>query len=263
MPFFTMSKDPVCLLPHNFNVFLHTVTSNESVCKVPAPQNTMLKHESCPHARILQFLTPNNSEPTPSLYPTRGQHQDGLISLQQAIACAIQHGNQRFQQRRHRSVLRFAVYVRQIICTPSSRVQITKSIPVCWRFKCPRVATAPNGLIRHRVFKLLLLSVKSYYNTTKVEVYRWVWVPIRKGGLTVISLASKVFWSMSGTSQSGGQGGGCSRTHRLPRVGLTKNPPGTRVVVTTHLTSSTVRNRRSSPPGHSPLRKPPLLSLHT
>jgi len=82
VPFFYMSKGPVCLLPHNFNVFLHTVTSNESVCKVPAPQNAMLKHESCPHARILQFLTSKNPEPTPSLYPTRGQHQEGLISLQ-------------------------------------------------------------------------------------------------------------------------------------------------------------------------------------
>ena len=115
VPFFNTSKGPVCPLPRNFNVFLHTVTSNESVCKAPAPQNTMLKHESCPQARFLQFLTPTNPEPTPSLYPTRGQHQEGLISLQQAIACAIQHGNQSLQQRRHRSFLRLAVYVRQII----------------------------------------------------------------------------------------------------------------------------------------------------
>jgi len=202
VPFFNTSKGPMCLLPHNFIVFLHTVTKSESMCKAPAPQKTVLKHESCPHARFLQSLTPNNPESTPSLYPTRGQHQEGLISLQQAIACAIQHGNQRLQQRRHRSVLRFAVYVRQIICTPSSRVQITKSIPGCWRFKCQRVAIAPNGPIRHGVFKLLLLSVNSYYNTTKVEVYRWVLVPIRKGGLRAMSLASKLFWSMSGISQS-------------------------------------------------------------
>jgi len=104
VPFFNTSKGPVCLLPRNFNVFLHTLTSNESVCKAPAPQNTMLKHKSCPHARFLHFLTPKNPEPTPSLYSTRGQHQEGLISIQQAIACAIQHGNQRLQQRRHRSV---------------------------------------------------------------------------------------------------------------------------------------------------------------
>ena len=111
---------------------------------------------------------------------------------------------------RHRSVSRLAVYVRQIVCTPSSRVQILRSISSRWRVKCPRVTTAPNGPIRHGCVNVLSFSVKYNYNTTKVEVYRWVWVPIRKGGLGVMSLTSKSFWSMSGTSHSGGQGGGCS-----------------------------------------------------
>jgi len=96
VPFFNMSKGPVCLLPRNSNVCLHIASSNESIYKAPAPQNATLKHESSPHARFLRFLTPHNRgpEPTPSLYSTRGQHQEVLISLQQAIACAIQHGNQ-------------------------------------------------------------------------------------------------------------------------------------------------------------------------
>jgi len=81
VPFFNMSKGPACLLPRNSHVCLHIVNSNESIFKAPAPQNAMLKHESYPHARFLQFLTPNNPEPTPSLYSTRGQHQEGLISL--------------------------------------------------------------------------------------------------------------------------------------------------------------------------------------
>jgi len=160
-------------------------------------------------------------EPTPSLYSTSGQHQEGLISLQQAIACAIQHGNQRLQHRRHRSVVRLAVYVRQIVCIPSSRVQIIRSISSRWRVKCPRLATAPNGPIRHGIVQLLSFSVNYYYNTTKVEVYRWVWVPTRKGGLGVMSLARKSFWSMSGTSHPGGQGGGCSS------AGPTVNTPTT------------------------------------
>jgi len=134
MPFFNRSKGPVCLPPRNSNVCLHIVSSNESNYKAPAPQNVMPKHESYPHARFLRFLTPHNPEPTPSLYSTSRQHQEGLISLQQAIACDNQHGNQRLQQRRHRSVLRLVVYVRQIICTPSSRVQIIRSISIRWRF---------------------------------------------------------------------------------------------------------------------------------
>jgi len=210
VPFFNMSKGPACLLPRNSTVCLHIVSSNESIYKAHSPHNAMLKNDSYPHARFLRFLTPHNPEPTPSLYSTREQHQEGLISLQQAIACAIQHGNQRLQQRKHRSVLRLAIYVRQIICTPSSRVQIIRSISSRWRLKCPRVATAPNGPIRHGFVKLLSFSVNCYHNTTKVEVDRWVWVPIRKGGLGTMSTASKLFCSMSGTSHSGGQGGGCS-----------------------------------------------------
>jgi len=58
----------------------------------------------------------------------------------------------------YRSVFRLAVYVRQIVCTPSSRVQIIRSISSRWRFKCPRVTTAPNGLIRHGFVKLLSFS---------------------------------------------------------------------------------------------------------
>jgi len=89
---------------------------------------------------------------------------------------------------------------------PSSRLQILRSISSRWRIKCLRVATAPNGPIRHGFVKLLSFSVNYYYNTTKVEVYRWVWVPIRKGGSGIMSLASESFWSMSGTSHSGGRG---------------------------------------------------------
>jgi len=89
---------------------------------------------------------------------------------------------------------------------PSRSFPVTLSSRL--RFMCLRVATTPTGLVQDDVFKLLALWVTYYYNTTKVEVYPWVWAPIRKGILGVMSLASKLFWSMSVTSHSGGQGGG-------------------------------------------------------
>ena len=87
--FFNTSKGPVCLLPRYSNVCLHLVSSHESIYKAPAPQNAMIKHKSYPHARLVRFLTSNNLELTPSLYSTRQQYQEGLISLQQVIACAM------------------------------------------------------------------------------------------------------------------------------------------------------------------------------
>jgi len=60
VPFFNMSKGPVCLLPRNSNVCVHIVSSNESIHKASAPQNAMFKHESYPHARFLRFMTPHN-----------------------------------------------------------------------------------------------------------------------------------------------------------------------------------------------------------
>jgi len=124
----------------------------------------------------------------------------------------------------------------QIICTTLSRVQTVRSISSRWRFKCPRVATVPNRPIRHGLFKLLSLSVNYYYNTTKVKVCLWVWVPIRRGGLGVMSLASKLFWSMSGTSHSRGQGGG-----------------GASAVSTVNTPNSSSRSNRKSPRENSNL----------
>ena len=41
--------------------------------------------------------------------------------------------------------------------------------------------------------------VRLHCNTTKVEFYRWVWAPMRRGvlGMSSVSCASKLFWSMS------------------------------------------------------------------
>jgi len=176
--------------------------------KAPAPPTDVCTHELFPHTSLLLFLTPNNPEPLPLLCPARRQHQEGIKPLQQAIACAVEHGNKRLQQRRRRSVLRPHVYVCQIICTPLSRVQIVRPISSRWCFKGPKVATAADRPIRHGSFKMLSLSAVYYYNTTRVGVYLWVWAPIRRGGLGVLSHASKLFSSTSGTSHSGGQGGG-------------------------------------------------------
>ena len=120
--------------------------------------------------------------------------------------------DQRLRQRRRRSVLRPHVYVCQIIFTLFSRVQIVRSISTRWRCKGPRVATAPDRPIWHGSFKMLSLSAIYYYNTMRVGVYLREWAPIRKGVLGVMSHASKLFWSTSGTSHSGGQGGGGAST---------------------------------------------------
>jgi len=77
-----------------------------------------------------------------------------------------------------------------------------------WRFKGPRVATAADRPIRHGPFKMLLLSAVYYYDTTRVGVYLWVWAPIRRGFLGILSHARKLFWSTNGASHSGGQGSG-------------------------------------------------------
>ena len=147
-----------------------------------------------------------------STLPDDGIKKDQYCYNRPSLTLFSMVTRQRLQQRRHRSVLRPDVYVCQITCTPLSWVQIVRSISSRSRFKCPRVATVPNGPIRHGLFKLLSLSVNYYYNTTKVEVYRWVWVPIRRGGLRVMNLAGKLSWSMSRTSHSGGQRGGGAST---------------------------------------------------
>jgi len=165
-------------------------------------------HELHLHTSLLLSLTPNNPESPPLLCRARRQHQERIHPLQQAIACVVEHGNQRLRQRRHTSVLRPHLYLCQITCTPLSRVQIVRSISSRWRFKGPRVATAPDRPIRHGTLKMLSLSAIYYYNIMRVGVYLWVWAPISRGVLGVMSHASKLFWCTNGTSLSGGQGGG-------------------------------------------------------
>ena len=174
VPFFSLSTSPVCLLPLNSNACLHVVSISKTMYTAPAPPTDVFTHELHPHTSLLLFLTPNNPEPLPLLCPARQQHQEGIKPIQQAIACAVEHGNKRLQQRRRRSVLRPHFFVCQIICTPLSRVQIVKSISSRWRFKSPRVATAADRPIRHGSFKMLSLSAVYYYNTTRVGVYLWV-----------------------------------------------------------------------------------------
>jgi len=169
-PFFSLSKSPVCLLALNSNACLHFVSISKTIYKAPAPPTDVCIHKLHPHTSLLLFLTPNNPEPLPLLYPARRQHQEGIKPLQQAIPCAVEHGNKRLQQR-SRSVLRPHVYVCQITCISLSRVQIVKSISSRWRFKGPRVATAADRPIRHGSFKMLSLSAVYYYNTTRVGVY--------------------------------------------------------------------------------------------
>jgi len=197
VPFFSLSKSPVCLLPLNSNACLHVVSIFKTMCKAPAPPSEVCTHELHPHTSFLLFLTPNNPEPLPLFCPARRQHQEGIKPLQQAIACAVEQGNKRLQQCRRRSVSRPRVYVCQITCTPLSRVQIIRSISSRWCFKGPRVATAADRPIRHGSFKMLSLSAVYYYNTTRVGVYLWVWAPMRRGVLGVLSHASKLFWSTS------------------------------------------------------------------
>jgi len=76
-------------------------------------------------------VTPNYPEPQPFLYFLRQcQHPQGTLvqfPLEQAIACVVKYGNQRLQQRRHGSIVRPALYVRQRICNQLSRVQILRS----------------------------------------------------------------------------------------------------------------------------------------
>ena len=267
VPFFSLSMGPVCLLPLNSNACLHVVSISKTMYRAPAPPTDVRTHELHPHASLLLSLTPNNPESPPLLCPTRQQHQEGINPLQQAIACVVEHGNQRLRQRRRRSVLRPHVYVYQILCTPLSRVQIVTSISNRWRFKGPGVATAPDRPIRHGTLKMLSLSAIYYYKTMRVGVYLWVWTPIRRGVLGVMSHANKLFWCTSGTSHSGGQGGGgASAGYNVhtpnTSVGLIKNPPGRIVTLTKHLTLTTVRNRYSSPQAHCPAPRPPPLPLH-
>ena len=70
------------------------------------------------------------------------------------------------------------------------------------------MATAPDRPIRHGTLKMLSLSAIYYYNIMRVGVYLWVWAPISRGVLGVMSHASKLFWFASGASLSGGHGGG-------------------------------------------------------
>jgi len=145
VPFFSLSKSPVCLLPLNSNACSHVVSIFKTMYKAPAPPTDVCTHELHPHTSLLLFLTPNNPEPLLLLCPARRKHQEGIKPLQQAIACAVEHGNKHLQQRRCRSVLRPHVYVCQIMCTPLSRVQIVRSISSRWRFMGPRVVTAAHS----------------------------------------------------------------------------------------------------------------------
>ena len=98
VPFFSLSKSPACLLPLNSNACLHVVSIFKTTYKTTVPPIDVRKLH--PHASLLLFLTPNNPKPLPLLCPARRQHQEGIKPLQQAIACAIEHGNKRLQQRR-------------------------------------------------------------------------------------------------------------------------------------------------------------------
>jgi len=94
VPFFSLSKGPMCLLPLNSNACLHVASISKTMYKAPAPPTDVRTHESHPHASLLLSLTPNNPESPPLLCPTRQQHQEGINPLQQAIACVVEHGNQ-------------------------------------------------------------------------------------------------------------------------------------------------------------------------
>ena len=74
VPFFSLSKGPVCLLPLNSNSACpHVVSISKTMYKAPAPPTDVRTHELHPHASLLLFLTPNNSEPPPLLCPARRQ----------------------------------------------------------------------------------------------------------------------------------------------------------------------------------------------
>jgi len=130
------------------------------------------------------------------------------------------------------------------------------------------VATAADRPIRHGFLKMLSLSAVYYYNTTRVGVYLWVWAPIRRRVLGVLSHAIKLFWNTSGTLQLRGQGGGgdsAGSNVNTPNTSSRSNQKSSREANKLdhkHLALTTVRNRKSSPQIHSPPPRPPPLPLH-
>ena len=109
-------------------------------------------------------LTFNTTKPPLNLCSPKSKlHHEGMMPLHEAIACAVDHGDNQLQQQRRRSILRLATYECQIICNQLNQVRNSRSISSCWHFKCPRASTVTTAPIRLTNAILRLLTVRKYY----------------------------------------------------------------------------------------------------
>jgi len=118
-------------------------------------------------------------------------YQERIMQLHHAIACFVDHGNLQLQQRACKSGLRLDIYVYQIICNRSNRVQMLRSISSRWRFKSPRGSTVTNAPFKLTSTWLEKITVNElFYKKIKMVFDHSVWTPLCWGYVGVRRLVT-------------------------------------------------------------------------
>jgi len=150
VPFLSFGAHSPCCL-HTCYTCLWLFAYNNSVC---TRTHTMIVH-TYSHVTAPPRLGYNNTTElflnlsvqftlnvtSPHLVQSSSRHglyQERIMPLHHFIACLVDHGNLQLQQCARKSVLRLDIYVYQIICNRSNRVQMLRSISSRWRLKSPR-----------------------------------------------------------------------------------------------------------------------------
>jgi len=188
VPFFLFGEYPP-LCPHNCFYVLDynnarcksahtTVTHTYSLLTAPPPLGYNNTTAMCLNTSAQ--LTLNVTKPHLIQSSSRyWLHQERIMPLHHAIACVVDHGNLQLQQRARKSVFRLDIYVCQITCNRSNRVQILRSISSRWRFNNPRGSTVTNTPIKLADTMVEKITASElFYKKIKMGFHHSVWTPL-------------------------------------------------------------------------------------